>query len=356
MSFCRIDDQPITIHEPIGEPDALVVQDPTLLHQVPILDGLASAYVLVNTSRPVDLGIRDLRTAVTRAGRHGSGHRSGPRAPRPATAQHGTPRAGSRPSRTSCHSTPVRRHPRTASPARWRGTSRPHARIRRRERSRRSGSPCLADRRLAGRGRDGRALPPRSHRRVPDLAADPHRRGALGPGAAGDLGPCEYLMVESEFAAMSACIGASAVGRTHLHGHRQPGPALHGRGAFNASGLGLPVVMTVANRAIGAPINIWNDHSDSMSMRDSGGSSSSPIQPGGGRPARAGVRARRAALASRHGLHGRLRADPCRRADRRAHPGAGRRVPARRSCRDRCSTQTTRSRSARWSAQRHSPR
>jgi pyruvate ferredoxin oxidoreductase alpha subunit len=39
---------------------------------------------------------------------------------------------------------------------------------------------------------------------------------------------------------------------------------------YNASGLGLPVVMTLANRAIGAPINIWNDHSDAMSMRDSG--------------------------------------------------------------------------------------
>ena len=39
---------------------------------------------------------------------------------------------------------------------------------------------------------------------------------------------------------------------------------------YNASGLGLPIVMTVANRAIGAPINIWNDHSDSMSQRDSG--------------------------------------------------------------------------------------
>ena len=39
---------------------------------------------------------------------------------------------------------------------------------------------------------------------------------------------------------------------------------------YNASGLGLPIVMTVANRAIGAPINIWNDHSDSMSMRDAG--------------------------------------------------------------------------------------
>ena len=39
---------------------------------------------------------------------------------------------------------------------------------------------------------------------------------------------------------------------------------------FNASGLGLPVVMTVANRAIGAPINIWNDHSDAMCQRDCG--------------------------------------------------------------------------------------
>jgi pyruvate ferredoxin oxidoreductase alpha subunit len=39
---------------------------------------------------------------------------------------------------------------------------------------------------------------------------------------------------------------------------------------YNASGLGLPIMMTVANRAIGAPINIWNDHSDTMSQRDSG--------------------------------------------------------------------------------------
>ncbi len=39
---------------------------------------------------------------------------------------------------------------------------------------------------------------------------------------------------------------------------------------YNASGLGLPIVMTLANRAIGAPINIWNDHSDAMSVRDAG--------------------------------------------------------------------------------------
>jgi pyruvate ferredoxin oxidoreductase gamma subunit len=59
VSFCRIDDQPITFHEPITEPDALVVQDPTLLRQVPILDGAGpSTYLLVNTSRPLsDLGL-----------------------------------------------------------------------------------------------------------------------------------------------------------------------------------------------------------------------------------------------------------------------------------------------------------
>jgi len=39
---------------------------------------------------------------------------------------------------------------------------------------------------------------------------------------------------------------------------------------YNASGLGLPIVMTIGNRAIGAPINIWNDHSDSMALRDAG--------------------------------------------------------------------------------------
>src|SRR5713226_5502456 len=39
---------------------------------------------------------------------------------------------------------------------------------------------------------------------------------------------------------------------------------------YNAAGLGLPIVMTLGNRAIGAPINIWNDHSDAMSMKDAG--------------------------------------------------------------------------------------
>jgi len=86
----------------------------------------------------------------------------------------------------------------------------------------------------------------------------------------GDLAPCEYLMVESEFGAMSACIGASAAGARTYTATASQGLLYMAEALYNASGLGLPIVMTLANRAIGAPINIWNDHSDSMSQRDSG--------------------------------------------------------------------------------------
>jgi pyruvate ferredoxin oxidoreductase alpha subunit len=86
----------------------------------------------------------------------------------------------------------------------------------------------------------------------------------------GELAPCEYLNVESEFAALSAAIGASAAGARTYTATASQGLLYMAEALWNASGLGLPIVMTVANRAIGAPINIWNDHSDSMSMRDSG--------------------------------------------------------------------------------------
>ncbi len=86
----------------------------------------------------------------------------------------------------------------------------------------------------------------------------------------GELAPCEYLMVESEFGAMSACIGASATGSRTYTATASQGLLFMAEALPNASGLGLPIVMTVANRAIGAPINIWNDHSDAMSQRDAG--------------------------------------------------------------------------------------
>ncbi|MDO5720761.1 MAG: transketolase C-terminal domain-containing protein [Actinomycetaceae bacterium] len=86
----------------------------------------------------------------------------------------------------------------------------------------------------------------------------------------GELPGCEYVNVESEFSAMSACIGASAAGARTYTATASQGLLFMVEAVYNASGLGLPIVMTVANRAIGAPINIWNDHTDAMSQRDSG--------------------------------------------------------------------------------------
>jgi len=88
--------------------------------------------------------------------------------------------------------------------------------------------------------------------------------------AAGQLAPCQYLLVESEFGALSACIGASAAGARAYTATSSQGLLFMAEALPNASGLGLPMVMTVANRALGAPINIWNDHSDAMSQRDAG--------------------------------------------------------------------------------------
>jgi pyruvate ferredoxin oxidoreductase alpha subunit len=94
---------------------------------------------------------------------------------------------------------------------------------------------------------------------------------AIGEMAkAGTLAPCEFMTVESEFGALSAAIGASAVGSRCYTATASQGLLFMAEALFNASGLGLPIVMTVANRAIGAPINIWNDQSDSMSQRDCG--------------------------------------------------------------------------------------
>jgi len=86
----------------------------------------------------------------------------------------------------------------------------------------------------------------------------------------GELTGCEFVNVESEFAAMSVAIGSSATGARTYTATASQGLLFMVEAVYNASGMGLPIVMTVANRAIGAPINIWNDHGDSMSQRDSG--------------------------------------------------------------------------------------
>jgi pyruvate ferredoxin oxidoreductase alpha subunit len=86
----------------------------------------------------------------------------------------------------------------------------------------------------------------------------------------GRLANCEFINVESEFAAMSVAIGASAAGARSYTATASQGLLFMSEAVFNAAGLGLPIVMTVANRAIGAPINIWNDHTDALSQRDCG--------------------------------------------------------------------------------------
>jgi len=86
----------------------------------------------------------------------------------------------------------------------------------------------------------------------------------------GSLENCEFINVESEFAALSVAIGASAAGARSYTATASQGLLYMAEAVYNAAGLGLPIVMTIGNRAIGAPINIWNDHTDSMSMRDSG--------------------------------------------------------------------------------------
>ena len=86
----------------------------------------------------------------------------------------------------------------------------------------------------------------------------------------GRLDHCEFINVESDFAALSVAIGASAAGARAYTATASQGLLLMAEAVYNASGLGLPIVMTLVNRAIGAPANVWNDHSDAMSMRDAG--------------------------------------------------------------------------------------
>ncbi|HXZ24969.1 MAG TPA: pyruvate ferredoxin oxidoreductase [Nitrospiria bacterium] len=86
----------------------------------------------------------------------------------------------------------------------------------------------------------------------------------------GEIGSCRFLNAESEFGALSILIGASAAGARTYTATASQGLLFMAEAVYNASGLGLPIVMTIGNRAIGAPINIWNDHSDSMALRDAG--------------------------------------------------------------------------------------
>jgi pyruvate ferredoxin oxidoreductase alpha subunit len=80
----------------------------------------------------------------------------------------------------------------------------------------------------------------------------------------------EYIPVESEHSAMSACLGASAVGARTFTATAGQGLELMHEVLYVASSMRLPVVMTVVNRALSAPLSVWGDHSDAMSVRDTG--------------------------------------------------------------------------------------
>ncbi|TBR20340.1 pyruvate ferredoxin oxidoreductase [bacterium] len=81
---------------------------------------------------------------------------------------------------------------------------------------------------------------------------------------------CSFVNVESEHSAASVVLGGSATGVRTYTATSSQGLFYMAEVLFNISGLRLPIVMTCANRAISAPINIWNDQQDSISMRDCG--------------------------------------------------------------------------------------
>ncbi len=87
--------------------------------------------------------------------------------------------------------------------------------------------------------------------------------------ANGDL-DAEYIKVESEHSAMSCCIGSAAAGARTFTATASQGLALMSEMLYIASGMRLPIVMALATRTLSAPLSIWGDQSDVMSVRDAG--------------------------------------------------------------------------------------
>ncbi len=80
----------------------------------------------------------------------------------------------------------------------------------------------------------------------------------------------EYIPVESEHSAMSACLGSAAAGARTFTATAGQGLELMHEVLYVASSMRLPIVMTVVNRALSAPLSVWGDHSDAMACRDTG--------------------------------------------------------------------------------------
>ena len=308
VAFCRISDGPIRTREPVMHPDALIIQDPTLLHQVDVFEGVeAGATVLINSARGLaELGLGDLSgvlgtgTAMTvpateLAQRHvgrpvpnaallggfaaacglvsldcvaaavqerfpgsvGSGNAAAAREAYAIVAGAGAPAGAAAQAGRAEAASPAEQpaSPAAAPPDGSGGTA--GATVRQIE-----GSQAVAQAVALCRPEVVCAYPISPQTHIVEALSRQVKSGALAP--------CEFVNVESEFAAMSVAIGASAAGARAYTATASQGLLYMTEALYNASGLGLPIVMTVANRAIGAPINIWNDHSDAMSQRDCG--------------------------------------------------------------------------------------
>lgn len=81
---------------------------------------------------------------------------------------------------------------------------------------------------------------------------------------------CEFVSVESEFSAASVVLGAASSGVRAYTATSSQGVLLMSEVLYNIAGMRIPLVLTCANRAVSAPISIWNDHQDSMAVRDAG--------------------------------------------------------------------------------------
>jgi pyruvate ferredoxin oxidoreductase alpha subunit len=125
----------------------------------------------------------------------------------------------------------------------------------------REGSQAIAQAVAACRPRVVSAYPITPQTHIVEGLAEMAARGELA---------AECLNVESEFAAASVVLGATAQGSRAYTATSSQGLLLMAEVLYNIAGLRLPVVLTCANRAVSAPLSIWNDHQDVMAVRDAG--------------------------------------------------------------------------------------
>ena len=296
VSYCRIDDKPIRVREPVMHPHVLIIQDPTLLHQVSVFEGAGDdALLLINSGRPpADLGIEDFTShlrpgaVVTVAASELAQQHAGRPVPNAAllgafAAMTGAVSLESVLAAITDRFTGAVGEGNAAAARAAYGAALEQLGVGGQPTASQPVAPIkLARAASPGQGRIGQIEGSRGVAEAVSLcrpevicaypiSPQTHIVEALATQVkAGDLAPCEFVNVESEFAAMSVAIGASAAGARAYTATASQGLLYMAEALYNASGLGLPIVMTVANRAIGAPINIWNDHSDSMSQRDCG--------------------------------------------------------------------------------------